>query len=192
MLIMIIGLVLFLGAHSVRIYAEDWRNEFIDQRGENTWLGLIAIVSLIGFILIIMGYGQARLDSVMIWSPPVWTKHVAALITLPAFIFLVSAYIPGTKIKAIIHHPMIIGVKLWAFAHLLANGMLTDMILFGSFLIWAILDFSASRKRDKAEEFTYEAISLSRDIISIAVGLSAWVVFAMVLHGVLIGVRPFG
>ena len=192
MLTMIVGLMLFLGSHSVRIYANNWREEFIEQRGELTWLGLIAITSLIGFILIILGYSQTRIEPIMIWSPPIWTKHIAAILTLPAFILVVTAYIPGTKIKTIISHPMIIGVKLWAFAHLFANGMLVDIILFGSFLIWAIMDFRASRKRDKAEAIEYSSISVTRDLLSIAIGLGVWIGFALVLHAVLIGVKPFG
>lgn len=192
MSILIIGLLLFLVAHSVRIYAEDFRNEFIRRRGENPWLAIIAIFSLIGFIMIISGYGHARLEPVAIWSPPVWTKHIAALLMLFAFILLVSAYVPGTKIKSLVGHPMILSVKIWAFAHLLANGMLADILLFGSFLIWAILDFRTAKKRDRELGTIYKTISLGKDLIAVGIGFSIWVIFATILHGVLIGVKPFG
>jgi uncharacterized membrane protein len=186
------GLLLFLGTHSVRIFADGWRNKQINQRGEQAWMGIYSIVSLIGFVLIVYGYGVARLEPQIIWQPPVWTKHLAALLTLPAFILLVAAYVPGTKIKTIVGHPMILGVKLWALAHLLANGMLADIVLFGSFLLWSVLDYRASRRRDKATGRVYKSAGISRDIIAIIVGIVAWGVFAAVLHNWLIGVKPFG
>lgn len=192
MVILIIGLLMFLGTHSVRIFAEDWRNKQIARRGENTWMGLYAVISLIGFVLIVYGYGQVRLEPLVIWQPPVWTKHLAALLTLPAFILLVAAYVPGTKIKTMIGHPMVLGVKLWALAHLLANGTLADIILFGSFLLWSVLDYRASRQRDKAAGTAYQVTGISRDIIAIVVGIIAWAAFAIVLHNWLIGVKPFG
>jgi uncharacterized membrane protein len=192
MVMFIVGLLMFLGTHSVRIFAEDWRNKQIARRGENTWMGLYSIISLIGFILIVYGYGQVRMEPLVVWQPPVWTKHLAALLTLPAFILLVAAYVPGTKIKTMIGHPMVLGVKLWALAHLLANGMLADIILFGSFLLWSILDYRASRQRDKAAGAVYQAVGISRDIIAIVVGIIAWAAFAAVLHNWLIGVKPFG
>jgi len=192
MFMLIVGLLIFLGTHSVRIFAEDWRNRQIARRGENTWMGLYAIISLIGFVLIVYGYGQIRLEPLVIWQPPVWTKHLAALLTLPAFILLVAAYVPGTKIKTMVGHPMVLGVKLWALAHLLANGMLADIILFGGFLLWSVLDYRASRQRDKAAGTVYQATSVSRDIIAIVVGIIAWAAFAAVLHSWLIGVKPFG
>ena len=192
MLLLIIGLILFLGMHSVRIYADGFRAEQVRKRGEKVWQGLFSLVSLAGFLLIIWGYGDARLDSQILWHPPVWTKHLAALLTLPAFIFFVAAYVPGTKIKATLGHPMILGAKLWALAHLLANGALVDVVLFTSFLLWAVLDFRTSRRRDKADGTRYTFIGYSRDVIALVIGIVAWVVFALYLHGMWIGVKPFG
>lgn len=191
MLIMVVGLLLFLSTHSVRIFAEDWRNRQISLRGENTWMGLYSLLSLIGFVLIVWGFGQARPESVIIWQPPIWTRYLVAVLTLPAFILLVAAYVPGTKIKTIVGHPMILGVKLWALAHLLANGQLTDILLFGAFLLWSVLDYRTSRQRDRAAGTIYVHAGISRDIIAIVVGVIAWAVFAAVLHGWLIGVKPF-
>jgi len=191
MTILITGLILFLGMHSVRIFAENWRLEQIYKRGEKTWQAIFSIISLSGFILIIWGYSEARVVSQILWYPPVWTRHAAALLILLGFVFIVAADISGTKIKSKIGHPMIVGVKLWAFGHLISNGSVADIVLFASFLVWAILDFRASRQRDKANGLTYEFTGYHRDLIAITIGLILGVVFVLYLHDVLIGVKPF-
>jgi uncharacterized membrane protein len=189
---LILGLVAFLAVHSVRIFADGWRTARIAAMGEGPWKIAISIVSLVGLVLIVHGYGQARLAPTVLYAPPVWTKHLAALLTLPAFILLAAAYVKGTRIKARIGHPMIAGVKLWAFAHLIANGMLADVVLFGAFLAWAVLDYIASRRRDRVAGTVYPVGPPSRDLIAIGAGGLAWAIFAFALHGPLIGVRPFG
>jgi uncharacterized membrane protein len=189
---LIAGLVLFLGAHSVRIFADGWRSAQIARAGAGAWKAIYSIVSLAGFAMIIWGYGQTRLAPVDLWFPPAWTRHAAALLTLPAFVLLAAAYVPGTRIKAAVGHPMVAGVKLWAFAHLLSNGRLGDVVLFGAFLAWAIADFIASRRRDRAAGTRYPAGPVSRDVLAVAIGVVAWAAFAFALHGWLIGVRPFG
>ncbi|MFY9328122.1 MAG: NnrU family protein [Georgfuchsia sp.] len=190
--ILIIGLIIFLGAHSIRILADDWRSIMLARIGELGWKGLIAVVSLLGFGLIIWGFGMTRAEPVVLWQPPFWTRHLAALLTLPAFVLLVAAYVPGNRIKSVIGHPMVAGVKVWALAHLLANGRLADLLLFGSFLIWAAFSFRTARRRDRATAVTYPAGPLSRTIIVVVIGIAAWAIFVMKLHGLLIGVRPFG
>jgi uncharacterized membrane protein len=192
MLWLIVGLVLFLAPHSVRIVADDWRAARIASMGERRWKLVYTVVSLAGFALIVWGYGQARMAPVVLYAPPVWTKHAAALLTLPAFILIAAAYVKGTRIKARVGHPMILGVKVWAFAHLIANGTLADVVLFGAFLAWAVLDYIASRRRDRAAGTMYPAGPASRDLIAIGAGGLAWAIFGFVLHGPLIGVRPFG
>jgi len=189
---LIFGLVVFLGVHSVRIFADDWRTRQVARLGAGPWKGLYSLASLVGFVLIVWGYGLARGEPVAIWTPPVWTRHVAALLTIPAFILLVAAYVPRNGIKAKVRHPMIIGVKVWAFAHLLANGMLADVVLFGAFLVWAILDFRAARQRDRANGTTYPAGTAAGTIAAVVVGLAAWAVFAFWLHARWIGVSPLG
>ena len=191
MLSLILGLVLFLGVHSVRIVANDWRTARIASSGERTWKIVFAVLSIVGFILIIHGYGQARQATPLLYPSPVWVKHVATLLTLPAFILLVAAYVKGTRIKARVGHPMILGVKVWAFAHLIANGTLVDVVLFGSFLVWAVLDYIASRRRDRVAGIVYPIGPVSRDLIAVGVGAIAWFVFGYFIHGPLIGVRPF-
>jgi uncharacterized membrane protein len=189
---LVLGMVLFLGVHSVRVFADGWRGSLIARRGEGTYKGLYSLASIAGFALIVWGYGLARTAPVDLWMPPVWTRHLAALLTIPAFVLLAAAYVPGTRIKAAVGHPMVLGVKVWAFAHLIANGRLADVVLFGGFLAWAVLLYIASRRRDRRTGTRYVAGPASRDMIAIAAGLVAWAAFAFWLHGVLIGVRPFG
>ena len=189
---LILGLVVFLGAHSVRIFAGDWRDAQLAKLGEARWKGVYSLISAIGLGLIIWGYGLARVDPVVLWTSPAWTRHLAALLTLPAFILLVAAYLPGSQIKAKIGHPMVAGVKIWALAHLLANGRLAAVILFGTFLVWSVLSFTSSRKRDRLAGRIYQAHGWTRDASVVAIGSLAWVLFALWGHVWLIGVKPFG
>jgi uncharacterized membrane protein len=192
MWILIIGLLLFLGVHSVRIAADGWRSAQIVRLGAPAWKGLFSVASAIGLMLVIWGFGQARQQPVLLWAVPLWTRHLAGLLVLIAFVLLAAAYVPANAFKARLHHPMILGVKLWAFAHLLANGRLADVVLFGSFLLWAIADFAASRRRDRRLDTVYAAGTAGGTALAVVVGVAAWAVFAFVLHGALIGVRPFG
>ncbi len=192
MIYLILGLVIFLGVHSVRIVADDWRSARIARLGEGPWKGLYSLVSLAGFALIVWGYGQARLDPVVLWSPPGWTRHLLPPLTLLTFVLVAAAYVPGAHLKAWLGSPMVLGVKLWAFAHLIANGTLAGTVLFGSFLVWAVVDFASSRRRDRAAGVTYAAGSLTRDALAAVIGVAAWAAFAFWLHGWLFGVRPFG
>ncbi|KQW68722.1 MAG: NnrU family protein [Methylibium sp.] len=192
MLVLILGLVLFLGTHSVRIFAEPWRTRTLARAGEARWKGVYAVVSLIGFVLLAWGYGLARQQPVLLWTPPVAMRHIAALLTLLSFVLLAAAYVPGNGLKAKLHHPMVLSVKVWAFAHLLANGTLADVLLFGGFLVWAALSFRAARGRDRAAGVSYPPGRASATAITVVVGTVAWAVFAFWAHGALIGVRPFG
>ncbi len=189
---LILGLVIFLGIHSSRVMAGPMRDRLIAQRGEGAWKGVYSLVSAVGLGLIIWGYGMARQQPVVLWASPAWTRHVAALLVLVAFVLITAAYVPGNSIKARLHHPMVLGVKVWAFAHLIANNTLADVLLFGSFLVWAIVTFAASRRRDRVQGSTYPAGSTGATLVTVAVGVVAWAVFAFWAHAVLIGVRPFG
>jgi uncharacterized membrane protein len=191
MTLLIVGLILFLGVHSARIVADRWRAERIAAMGERRWKLVYTVVSLIGFVMVVYGYGQARQATTLLYASPVWTRHVAAALTLIAFVLVAAAYVKGTRIKSAVGHPMILGVKVWAVAHLVANGTVADVVLFGAFLVWAIVDYAAARRRDRAAGMAYPAGPLSRDATAIVIGTVAWVVFAFYLHGPLIGVRPF-
>ena len=192
MTLLMLGLVLFLGVHSTRIVADGWRTATIARVGEKPWKGIYSLLSIAGFVLLVIGYGAARQSPVVLFAPPVWTRHLAALLTIPAFVLLAAAYVPGNAIKRAVGHPMMAGVKVWALAHLLANGTLADVLLFGTFLAWAVLGFIAARRRDRAAGTTYPAGPGSRTAITVVVGLVAWAVFAFALHRPLIGVAPFG
>lgn len=190
--VLIAGLVIFLGAHSTRIFAEAWRADRIARIGLNRWKGLYSLVSLAGFALIVWGYAMTREHPLPVWDPPAWTRPVAAVLTVFAFILVTAAYVPANRIKAALGHPMILGVKVWAFAHLISNGRLGDVVLFAAFLIWAVLDFRAARQRDRASATRYPAGTVARDLATIVIGLVASWVFAQYLHAWLIGVRPMG
>jgi uncharacterized membrane protein len=192
MIVLVLGLIVFFASHSVRIVAEPWRARRIERLGEKRWKALYSLFSIAGVVLIVWGYGLARADPIVLWQPPLWTRHLAGLLTLPVFVLFAAAYIPGTHIRAKVGHPMLAGIKLWALAHLIANGTLADVLLFGAFLAWAIFDFKAARARDRAAGVRYPAVAAARDIKAVVAGLVVWAAFAFYLHGWLIGVRPFG
>lgn len=192
MAMLVLGLVLLLGVHSTRLIAPGLRDAGVARLGLLPWKILYAVLSLIGLVLIVQGYGEARMAPTLLWAPPVWTRHLAALLTLPAFVLMACAYVPGTRIRAKLGHPMVAGVKIWAFAHLVANGTLADLLLFGSFLVWSVVMFATLRRRDRAAGLRHPAGSASRDAIAIVAGIVGWAVFAGWLHLALIGVKPFG
>ncbi len=192
MRLLIAGLILFLGVHSVRMVADDWRTRMRRRFGAGLWKGLYSLVALLGLALIAWGFDAAREQPVILWTPPVGMRHAASLFTLLAFILLAAAYVPGNGIKARLHHPMVLGVKAWALAHLLATGMLVHLLLFGAFLLWAVWNFSASRRRDRREGRTYAPGRLRATAVTVVLGVAGWAVFAFGLHGLLIGIKPFG
>ena len=206
---LILGLILFLGAHSVRIWADGWRNQTIEAYGEKAFKGVYALVSILGFYLLVVGYGEARLQTVALWNPPIFTKHISMLLMLLSSILLVATYIPRNHFKMRLGHPMVLSVKVWALSHLLANGNLADLVLFGSFLIWAVLNFRSARARDRAlllnlnvtEEAAGESIAESESahqpkllssIITLVGGIAIWALITFVLHAKIVGVSPMG
>lgn len=187
---LILGLVLFLGVHSVSIVAPNWRNAMAARLGDWGWKAVYAVIAIAGFWLIIQGYAAARLTPVVVWVPPAAMRHVAATLMLPVFVLLLATYLPG-RIKAAAKHPMLLATKFWAFAHLLSNGMLADIVLFGTFLAWAVAD-RISLKRRPARPLPGAPASKLNDVIAVVGGLVLYGVFAFVLHARWIGVAPFG
>ncbi|ODU98070.1 MAG: protein NrnU [Rubrivivax sp. SCN 70-15] len=187
----ILGLVIFLGVHSVRIVAEGWRAGLRERLGANAWKGLYSLVAIAGFVLLVWGYAQARQTPVVLWPVQIWARHLAALLVLVAFVLLAAAYVPRNGIKARLHHPMVLAVKVWAFAHLLANNTLVDLLLFGSFLVWAVLDFRAAHRRDLAAGTVYAPGTGAATALTVIVGIAAWAGFAFWAHQAWIGVNPF-
>ena len=192
MSILILGLVLFLGVHSVRIVADGWRTQTRARMGEGAWKGVYSVLSLAGLVLVVWGYGLARQQPVVLWNPPVAMRHAASLFTLAAFILLAAAYVPRNALKAKLHHPMVLAVKTWALAHLISNGNLADVVLFGGFLVWAIFDFRAARQRDRALGTSTPSGTLAGTGIAVVLGLVAWAAFAFWAHAMLIGISPMG
>ena len=189
---LILGLVLFLGVHSVRIVADGWRTQMRARLGEGAWKGLYSVASVVGLVLVVWGYGLARQQPVVPWNPPVGMRHAASLLTLIAFVLLAAAYVPRNVFKARLHHPMVLSVKVWALAHLLSNGNLADVVLFGAFLLWAVLSFRAARQRDRAQNTVYASGTAAGTGIAVVVGAAAWAGFAFWAHVWLIGVAPLG
>ena len=193
MLILLCGLLLFLGVHSVRALAPDLRDARIAHWGMGGWKALYSLLSIAGFVLIVYGYSLARSEPVLLWSPPLWLRHFAALFTLPAFILLAAAYVPNNHFKARLRHPMLLAVKLWALGHLLAVGWLHSVLTMAAFLAWAVIAFAAARRRDRAAAVPpatrSSAVSSASAVI---IGAVAWAVFVFHLHLPLIGVAPFG
>ncbi len=124
--LLLTGLIVFLGVHSIHLFAPGFRQGGIDKLGLWGWKGVFALVSLAGFVLFVMGYGEARMDPVWLWQGPAWMSHVVALLMIPAMILLVATYVPGTYMKARMGHPLLLATKIWALSHLLANGGLHD------------------------------------------------------------------
>lgn len=185
MWLLILGLVLFLGVHFARVFAPAMRENFIANRGEGAWKGIYSILSILGFVVLIYGYGQARFDNVFLYSSPRWMTHLQWLLMLPAMTLLVASQLPAGRIKKAVKNPMLIGVKIWAIGHLLVNGDLASILLFGSFLVWAVIVMINTKKR--GQTFPDE-ISTKGDILSVVIGTGVWLAFAFWLHEWLIGV----
>lgn len=190
MTILIAGLILFLGVHSVRIFADGWRTQMMEQHGEKKWKGLYTLVAITGFALIVIGYDSARTAPVVLWEPPFWGRHLGILLNLFTLILLTAAFVPRNSIKARLGHPMILSVKIWALSHLLANGTLADLLLFGSFLLWAVMDFRSSSQRDRAAATVRAPGATANTVLTVALGSGLWLVFLYWLHAWLIGVAP--
>lgn len=190
MIVLIIGLILFFAVHSIAIVNPVWRDRMAARLGEWPWKGLYAVVSLVGLLLIVWGYGLARQDPIFLYAPPVWLRHLALLLMIFAFPLLLAAYLPG-RIQTVTKHPMLVATKVWALAHLLANGMLADVLLFGSFLAWAVVD-RISLKRRTPIPAPNAPPSRFNDAIAVGGGLALYAVFMLGLHAWLFGVSPVG
>lgn len=186
---LIVGLVIFLGVHSVAMVSPALRARTIQRLGEPAWKGLYALFSLVGILLICYGFGLARLQPVVLYSPPTWMRHVALLLMLPVFPLFIAAYLPG-RIKAAAKHPMLAAVKLWAFAHLLANGMLADVLLFGGFLAWAVMDRISMKRRSVPQVLRTAPPGPWNDVIAVVLGLAIYALLIEWAHVRMFGVSP--
>lgn len=187
---LIVGLVIFLGMHSFAIVSPGGRDAMVARLGAGAWKGLYSVVSLVGFWLILKGYAAARLEPTLVWVPPTGLRHVAALLMLPVFPLLFATYLPG-RLRAAAKHPMLAAVKFWAVAHLLSNGMLADIVLFGALLVWAVIDRISLKHRAPRATPAAPAKPFN-DVLAVALGLTVYAVFVMGVHQRLFGVAPFG
>jgi uncharacterized membrane protein len=193
---LIFGLILFLGAHSIRMVANDWRTQTIASWGDKPFKGVYTLISLLGFYAMVTGYAEARLHTVALWTPPVATRHVSVLLMLFASVLMAAAYVPRNHLKMRMKHPMVLSVKVWALAHLLANGNLADVVLFGSFLMWSVFNFKAASARDRAEAQETPDVQATANttatLLTLLIGVAMWALFVFYLHVLLVGVSPLG
>ncbi|MFN5097033.1 MAG: NnrU family protein [Limnohabitans sp.] len=192
MLQLLIGLVLFLGIHSLQSLAPQWRQGAQQRWGDLGYKAIYASISLLGLYLLVQGYALARLDPTVLWTPPRGLQHATILLMWLAMVLLVATYMPANHIKSKLRHPMTLSVKVWALGHLLSNGNLADVLLFGGFLAWSVLVFRAARQRDRASMRSAPEGQLLGTLLAVVVGTGVWAAFLMGgLHVWLVGVMPF-
>lgn len=191
-MLLVLGLIMFLGMHSIRIVAPEWHDRMEVQLGEGPWKALYSFVSLVGLLLVIWGYDLARPLVPVLYTPPVWMKHVTGFLMIFAFVALMISVLPAGRLKPLLKHPMLAAVKIWAFAHLLSNGDLASLVLFLSFLGWGVADrISVARREREGKLSLPQAGELSNDALAIVAGLVLYGLFVWKLHYWLIGVQPF-
>ena len=191
MIVLLLGLVLFFGVHSISIVAPGWRQAHIARRGEGAWKGVYSLAAGVGLALLIVGYGLARREPVVLYVPPAGLRHLALLLMLPVFPLLLAAYLPG-RLSRLARHPMLLATKLWATSHLLANGTLADVLLFGAFLVWAVADRISVKRRSPAEAHAVPGAPPRpmNDAIAIVAGLAVYALTLLGAHRWLFGVSP--
>jgi uncharacterized membrane protein len=184
---LVLGLILFLGVHSISIIAPGWRDRAAARVG-NAWRGIYSLISIAGFVLIIVGYGTARQNPLLLYTTPSWTRYVTAVLMLPVFPLWLAPYFPG-RIKSALQHPMLLGVMFWSVAHLITTGTLSNVILFGGFLVWAVADRISYTWRTQRPIPGAPPGKLN-DVVAIVAGLAVYFIFAHWLHVRWIGVQP--
>ncbi|BBQ00846.1 NnrU protein [Burkholderia sp. SFA1] len=191
MVIFIAGLVMFLAIHSVSIVAPRWRDAQATRLGERPWKGLYSLASIVSFVALIYGYGVARHTPVVVYLPPVALRHLVLLLMLPVFPLLIAAYLPG-RVKRFFRHPMLLAVILWSVSHLIANGTLADVLLFGGFLAWAVADLISVSRRSVQRPVPGAPASAANDVIVIVAGLALYAFMLLWGHARLTGFSPLG
>ncbi len=186
---LILGLVLFLGAHAA-IMLRDFRANIVAKIGTNGWRAGVSLAAFVGLVLIAYGFSEYRAQGyIQLYEPPFFLRHLALLLNLPVFVLIFAAYLSG-HIKAKLKHPMLVAIKLWALAHLCANGDLGSVLLFGSIMIWAVLARIAIKRREMPEPPVSQAVSVRNDLIALLLGIAVYLLLIMGLHKALIGVSP--
>ena len=189
--IMIFGLAVFTGAHAF-VTRRDQRAALIARFGEGSYKGLFSLISIVGVLLIAWGFARYRATGwIDVWYPPLWTRHIVVALMWVASVCLVAAYSPG-KIKATLKHPMLVGVKIWAAAHLIGNGDLGSIILFGSILAWAVFDRISLKRRTDAGGPKIPVGGVGNDVIAVVVGIVVYLALAFAFHPVVLGIPVIG
>lgn len=183
---LILGLVVFFGVHSISLLALGWRNGVAQRLGSRAWQGIYSIAALLGFYLLVTGYGAARASAAVLYVSPVWSRYVAALLMLPAFTLALASALPG-RIKARTQHPLLLATMLWAVAHLLTNGSVADLLLFGTFLGWSVAVRISLDRRPARPAIALRGSS-ANDAIAVIGGIVLYVTFLLWLHARWIGV----
>jgi uncharacterized membrane protein len=192
MAILVLGLIIFLGLHSTRIFAEGGREKAIARLGEGPWKGIYSLLSVIGFVLIVWGFAEARYTAPALYTAPAGARHLTITFMLIAMVLLVAYFFKQSHITAAVHHPMVWSVAVFGLAHLISNGSAADLVLFGAFLVWAAADLVSSYARDRRDGVVYPEPSWRATVGAIVLGLGLWVVIAFWLHYWLFGVSPLG
>lgn len=191
MALLIFSIVLFLALHSIRIFAPAWRERTIARMGVNAWRGLYSLLSIASLVLLIYAFGASRAGTPILYVPPLPFIHITLTLMLISMILLMASILPAGKIAVWVKHPMVTAVKVWAFAHLLANGELNSVLLFGGFLIWGVLvRISAKRRARAGEKVVRDFVSTQYDIAAVISGAALYAVILLYLHEMLIGVSP--
>ena len=185
---LIAGLLVFFGLHSISIVAPGWRDVMVQRLGEGAWKGLYSVLSAAGLTLMIVGFAHARAHAAVLYVPPAALRYLTFLLMLPVFPLLLAAYLPG-RIQSRTRHPMLAAIKLWATAHLLAIGALPDVLLFGTFLVWAVFDRISVKRRPRTLRRSPSPMRYG-DLVAVVIGLGLYVLFVLKLHALIIGVAP--
>ncbi|MBP1853385.1 NnrU family protein [Rhizobium halophytocola] len=189
MAILILGIILFLGVHSIRLAAPGFRRSMVEKMGEGPWRGVYSAASLVSLVILIWGFAVAPVINV--WFPPEFMSHITVLLMLFAMICFIASLMPAGHIQTKTKHPMVLSVKIWAFAHLLANGDLASILLFVAFLAWGVVMRIALKKRWRRGELMLPSfVSARYDVIAVVVGVVVWAALLLKLHELLIGVAP--
>ena len=187
---LILGLLVFFGGHSISLLALSWRNRVAERLGPRAWQLVYSIIALLCFYLLVTGYGAARATVAVVYVAPSWLLYVAALLMLPAFTLALASVLPG-RIRALSRHPLLVATLLWAVAHLLTNGGVADLLLFGTFLLWAVAVLISLERRPARRKITLPK-SVANDAIAVVGGLALYAIFILWLHGKWFDVSPLG
>lgn len=191
MVVLVVGIILFLGVHLLRVIAPGFRHSLIERLGEKAFRGVYSVVSILTLIFLIYGFSIARYETKVLYSPPVWMAHITITLMLLALICLAASLLPAGHIATKTKHPMVLSVKIWALAHLLANGDSASVLLFVAFLAWGVVLRISLKRRQRAGEVVLRPfVSAKYDLYAVIIGLVAWLLLLFKLHAWLIGVSP--